>query len=104
MWLDNRIAAEDLEQIASAEFIPWEQLKNGTILVTGATGLIGYTLVSALLYADKVNYTEEIVRLRSHFQQFQTMLSEADEPIGRKLDFLVQEMNREINTIGPWAL
>lgn len=54
MWLDNRIAAEDLEQISSAEFIPWEQLRNGTILVTGATGLIGYTLVSALLYVDKV--------------------------------------------------
>ena len=55
------------------------------------------------LYADKVNYTEEVVRLRSHFQQFQTMLSEADEPIGRKLDFLVQEMNREINTIASKA-
>lgn len=55
------------------------------------------------IYADKVNYTEEIVRLRSHFQQFQQIISETDEPVGRKLDFLVQEMNREINTIASKA-
>lgn len=51
------------------------------------------------LYADKVNYTEEVVRLGSHFQQFRAILESADGPIGRKLDFLIQEMNRETNTI-----
>ncbi len=55
------------------------------------------------IYADKVNYTEEIVRLRSHFQQFEQIISEMDEPVGRKLDFLVQEMNREINTVASKA-
>ncbi|MBQ1511614.1 MAG: YicC family protein [Selenomonadaceae bacterium] len=55
------------------------------------------------LYADKVNYTEEIVRLKSHFQQFRQMVAAAEGPVGRKLDFLIQEMNREANTIGSKA-
>ncbi len=55
------------------------------------------------IFADKVNYTEEIVRLRSHFQQFQQIIAETDEPVGRRLDFLIQEMNREINTIASKA-
>ena len=55
------------------------------------------------IYADKVNYTEEVVRLDSHFQQFRSMVEAAAEPVGRKLDFLVQEMNREVNTIASKA-
>ena len=55
------------------------------------------------LYADKVNYTEEVVRLGSHFQQFRAILESAAGPIGRKLDFLIQEMNRETNTIASKA-
>ena len=55
------------------------------------------------IYADKVNYTEEIVRLKSHFQQFRQMVAAAEGPVGRKLDFLIQEMNREANTIGSKA-
>lgn len=51
------------------------------------------------IYADKTNITEEIVRLRSHFEQLITILSSGGS-IGRKLDFLLQEMNREVNTIG----
>lgn len=51
------------------------------------------------IYADKTNINEEIVRIHSHLDQIETILS-ADEPVGRKLDFLVQELNREINTIG----
>jgi uncharacterized protein (TIGR00255 family) len=53
----------------------------------------------AALMADRCDVTEELVRLASHFAQFDEAL-EADEPVGRKLDFLMQEMNREINTIG----
>lgn len=56
-------------------------------------------LTEAAIFADKVAVDEETVRLRSHLQQLDTMLSSA-EPIGRKLDFLMQEMNREANTIG----
>jgi len=51
------------------------------------------------LMADRCDVTEELVRLASHFDQFDEALA-TDEPVGRKLDFLMQEMNREINTIG----
>ena len=54
------------------------------------------------LYTDKVNYTEEVVRLHSHFDQFRTIIK-SNEPVGRKLDFLIQEMNREINTVASKA-
>ena len=56
-------------------------------------------ITEVAIYADKVAVDEETVRLRSHFEQLKTYL-EKDEPIGRSLDFLVQEMNREANTIG----
>ncbi|HPX57031.1 MAG TPA: YicC family protein [Syntrophales bacterium] len=51
------------------------------------------------IMADKSDVTEEIVRLASHISQFREMLKSGDA-IGRKIDFLIQEMNREINTIG----
>lgn len=54
------------------------------------------------IYADKVAVAEETVRLRSHIAQLKTFL-ESEEPIGRKMDFLVQEINRETNTIGSKA-
>ncbi|HRR75681.1 MAG: YicC family protein [Ruminococcus sp.] len=59
-------------------------------------------LTEAAVFADKVAVDEETVRLRSHISQLKTML-DADEPVGRKLDFIVQEMNREVNTIGSKA-
>ncbi len=59
-------------------------------------------VTEAALFADRIAVDEETVRLRSHIAQFRTHLT-ANEPIGRKLDFLVQEMNREVNTIGSKA-
>ncbi len=59
-------------------------------------------LLEAGIFAEKVAIDEETVRLKSHFSQLRSML-ETDEPVGRKLDFLVQEINREINTIGSKA-
>jgi uncharacterized protein (TIGR00255 family) len=56
-------------------------------------------LTEAAIFADKIAVDEETVRLRSHLDQMDSML-ESGEPIGRKLDFLLQEMNREANTIG----
>ena len=56
-------------------------------------------LTEAAIFADKVAVDEETVRLRSHLKQMNTMLS-AGGAVGRKLDFLLQEMNREANTIG----
>ena len=56
-----------------------------------------------ILFTDKVSVAEETVRMRSHIGQLKTML-ESKEAIGRKLDFLAQEMNREANTIGSKAM
>jgi uncharacterized protein (TIGR00255 family) len=56
-------------------------------------------LTEAAIYADKVAVDEETVRLRSHVAQLRTML-ESEDPMGRKMDFLIQEVNREANTIG----
>lgn len=59
-------------------------------------------LLEAAVFADKSAVDEETVRLRSHLAQFRQILR-ADEPVGRKLDFLIQEINRETNTIGSKA-
>ena len=56
-------------------------------------------LTECALFADKIAIDEELVRLRSHFDVFADIL-DSDEPAGRRLDFLVQEINRETNTIG----
>ncbi len=56
-------------------------------------------LTEVAVFADKVAVAEETVRLRSHFEQLNKFL-EHNEPIGRKIDFIIQEMNREANTIG----
>lgn len=56
-------------------------------------------LTEAAIYADKIAVDEETVRLRSHVSQLRGMV-ESDEPMGRKMDFLIQEVNRESNTIG----
>ena len=60
-------------------------------------------LTEAAIYTDKIEITEEIVRIKSHFSQFDKIVKE-NLPVGRKLDFLVQEINREINTIGSKSL
>ena len=59
-------------------------------------------LTEAAIYADRVAVDEETVRLRSHLEEMGQMLA-SGEPIGRKLDFVVQEVNRETNTIGSKA-
>ena len=59
-------------------------------------------VTEAALFSEKIAVDEETVRLRSHISQLKTML-DSDETIGRKLDFIVQEMNRETNTIGSKA-
>ena len=57
--------------------------------------------LEAAIFADKANITEELVRLGSHISQLRKFLqSDGKEAIGKKTDFLIQEMNREANTIG----
>ncbi len=59
-------------------------------------------LTEVAIYADKVAVNEETVRLTSHFAEFDTIIG-SGEPAGRRLDFLIQEINREVNTIGSKA-
>lgn len=59
-------------------------------------------LTEAAIFADKTAVDEETVRLRSHIEQFRALVAQGS-PVGRKLDFLIQEMNRETNTIGSKA-
>ena len=59
-------------------------------------------LTEVAIYADKVAVNEETVRLGSHFEEFDTIIN-SGSPAGRKLDFLIQEINREVNTIGSKA-
>lgn len=75
-------------------------------LLARLTELLGDTsideqriLTEAAIFADKIAVAEETVRLRSHISQFRSFLA-AEGPIGKKMDFLVQELNREANTIG----
>ena len=68
-------------------------------VLAGATVDEQRILTEAAIFADKVAVAEETVRLRSHFDQFDKILK-ADGAVGRKIDFILQEMNREANTIG----
>lgn len=54
----------------------------------------------AVIYADKMSIEEELTRLKSHIAQFNELIKNNQTPIGKKLDFIIQEMNRETNTIG----
>jgi len=66
-------------------------------------GLDDERLVKEIIYfADRSDISEELTRLQSHFQQYNDCL-DSREPVGRTLDFLAQEMNREVNTIGSKA-
>ena len=56
-----------------------------------------------VIYADKCSIEEEITRLKSHIYQFKNLITDNNETIGKKLDFIIQEMNRETNTIGSKA-
>ncbi len=55
------------------------------------------------IFADKACIDEEITRFTTHLDHFKAIIGESEEPVGKKLDFLIQEMNREINTIGSKA-
>lgn len=94
----------DIEQLSAPRLEKYrEKLAARMQQVLETTGIDdSRILLEAALYADKTAVDEETVRLRSHLDQFDEVVK-ADEPVGRKLDFLVQEINREVNTIGSKA-
>ena len=71
-------------------------------LLEGSSVDEGRIAAEVVIFADKICVDEETVRLRSHIRQYRDIL-EKNEPVGRKLDFLTQELNRETNTIGSKA-
>ena len=75
---------------------------NQTLENVGVTADEGRILTEVAIFSDKTTVAEETVRLRSHISEFEKTL-EGSKPIGKKLDFIVQEMNREVNTIGSKA-
>ena len=79
------------------------RLKERILLLTAESGLPEERIaLEVALLADKCDITEELVRLESHLRQFDETLARS-EPVGRKLDFLLQEINREVNTVGSKA-
>lgn len=98
---------ENLQQRAPETVVAYRerltrQLKE--LLAEAGTGPLDESRIiqETAIYADRVNVTEEMVRLHSHLDQFNRLLAE-EKPVGRRMDFLVQEMNREANTIASKA-
>ena len=90
-----------VEEIAPETVVEYRRrLEQKMAEVLASTGIDeGRILTEAALFADRIAVDEETVRLRSHLSQLYTMIR-GDSPIGRKIDFLIQECNREANTIG----
>ncbi len=84
-----------------------EKLRRRSEQLLAETGLLDEARLhqEVVIAADRLDITEELVRLRSHVDQFRSILGDAgpDKPVGRRLDFLLQEMGREANTIGAKA-
>ena len=86
-----------------AEALPRTALQRIKSAGVEAPGVEDERLLKEIVYfADRSDISEELTRLQSHFQQFNDCVN-SREPVGRTLDFLAQEMNREINTIGSKA-
>ncbi len=82
-----------------------EKLKNRIQELIGSSVTVpeDRILVEAAIFADKCSIAEELTRLYSHMEQMKSIIENSRQPEGKKLDFLVQEMNREANTIGSKA-
>lgn len=96
------IAAQIAERSPSVAAEYREKLENRISEMMGGRIDEQRLAMEAAFFADKSSIDEEIVRLESHFAQIRTALG-SQEPSGRRMDFIVQEMNREINTIGSKA-
>lgn len=91
-----------IEKLAPASVKAYEQrLKSKMIEALDGKDYDPQRLITeAAIFADRIDVGEETVRLKSHISQFRSLIEGCTEPVGKKLDFIIQEMNREINTIG----
>ena len=98
--------ADEIEKISAEDTVGYrDKLEAKLRNILGENGIVvdeNRLLTECAIWADKIAIDEELVRLRSHFGAFYDMI-EMKEPSGRKLDFLMQELNRETNTIGSKA-
>lgn len=93
MWLDNKIFKEDMDYIIHANFINWEKLNNKTIFITGATGLIGYYLTSALIYKNiKENSNIKILALVRNIENAKLQFKEQLK-VDDNLKFIYGDLN-----------
>lgn len=93
MWIENNIFHEDMQNVAEAGYIPWKKLQDKTILITGATGLIGFNLVSALAYvALYKDIALKIIALVRDEEQAKKRFHEI-LTAGAPLSFLVGDLN-----------
>ena len=101
-----RSYADEIEEISKSDAVGYrDKLEARLRNILGDNGVVvdeNRLLTECAIWADKIAIDEELVRLRSHFGAFYDIL-EMKEPSGRKLDFLMQELNRETNTIGSKA-
>jgi len=82
-----------------------ERLRKRTEQIRQETGMLDEARLhqEIVIAADRLDITEELVRLRSHVDQFRSIIDAEGQPVGRRLDFLLQEMGREANTVGSKA-
>lgn len=93
MWIDNKIFKEDMEYIIHVNFINWEKLNNKTIFITGATGLIGYYLTSALIYKNiKENSNIKILALVRNIEKAKIQFEEQLR-VDNNLNFICGDLN-----------
>ena len=77
MWIENKILKEDLERIVASEFIDWDGFRDSSVFITGGTGLIGQTVINALLYANKArNLGTRITALVRNREKAEMLFSE----------------------------
>ncbi len=100
------VMVNEVEEISRTDVVGYRAKLEGRLReILGDAGILpdeGRLLSECAIFADKIAIDEEITRLRSHFGAFRE-ICESKAPAGRKLDFLMQEMNRETNTIGSKA-
>jgi uncharacterized protein (TIGR00255 family) len=100
-----RRTVKDVQSRAPAVAVRYREQLLERIRAAGVDGLRtddDRLLKEVSFFAERSDISEELTRLESHFQQFDQLVASA-EPIGRTLDFLAQEINREVNTIGSKA-
>lgn len=99
-----RVDVEEVSTKSSGLLDEYKRKLEARVKELNATDIIDENRigVEVVMFADKSSICEEVTRLRSHLKTLDEML-ESDVPIGKKIDFLVQEMNREVNTIGSKA-